>query len=204
MRKPRSGFTLIELLVVIAIIAILAAILFPVFARAREKARQSSCLSNLKQIALAVLMYAEDYDECLPYYQHPFGIAWYDDLQPYTKNSQLRVCPSKTQWNPGHATHKTGYGLNETVFPSGNGSPSPVACVALAEIDYPSETIGGADKNQGNTLIVGVSFSGSTAWPYNVDPRHNDGANFFFMDGHAKWMGKTAGWSQSNELWDLN
>ena len=203
MRKTRTGFTLIELLVVIAIIAILAAILFPVFPRTR-KTPQISCLSNLKQIAMAVLLYAEDYDKCLPYYQHPFGIAWYDDLQPYTKNTQIFVCPSKKQWNPGHATYKTGYGLNQTVFPSGTGSPTPVACVALAEIDYPSETIGGADRNQGNTLIVGVSFSGSTAWPYNVDPRHNDGANFFFMDGHAKWMGKTAGWSESNELWDLN
>jgi len=204
MKRSRNGFTLIELLVVIAIIAILAAILFPVFARAREKARQTSCLSNLKQLSLAILMYAEDYDETLPYYQRPFGVAWYDDLNPYMKNRQALVCPSKRDWNPGATTHKTGYGLNHTVFPSGLGSPSPPASVALAEIDRPSETIGGADKNQGNTMVVGVSFAGSVAWPYNVDARHNDGANFFFADGHAKWMGKSADWSTSNGLWDLN
>jgi prepilin-type N-terminal cleavage/methylation domain-containing protein/prepilin-type processing-associated H-X9-DG protein len=202
MRK--SGFTLIELLVVIAIIAILAAILFPVFARAREKARQASCLSNLKQIALGVMMYAQDFDELLPYYQRPFGVAWYDDLQPYLKNRGITVCPSKRDWNPSHATHKTGYGLNETVFPSGLGSPTPPASVSLAQIYAPSETIGGADKNQGNAYIVGTSFSGSVAWPYNVDTRHNDGANFFFLDGHAKWMARNADWSTSDTLWDLN
>jgi len=198
------GFTLIELLVVIAIIAILAAILFPVFARAREKARQTACLSNAKQIALGVMMYAQDYDELLPHYQRPFGGAWYDDLQPYLKNREITVCPSRRDWNPGHATHKTGYGLNETVFPSGLGSPTPPAPVSLAQIIEPAQTIGGADKDQGNAYIVGVSFAGSTAWPYNVGTRHNGGANFLFMDGHAKWMGKAADWSTSNDLWDLN
>jgi prepilin-type N-terminal cleavage/methylation domain-containing protein/prepilin-type processing-associated H-X9-DG protein len=204
MSTSTRGFTLIELLVVIAIIAILAAILFPVFARAREKARQTSCLSNLKQISLGMLMYAEDYDEMLPYYQRPWGWAWYHDIQPYLNNRDIFVCPSKPEWNEDHATHKVGYGINETVFPSGNGSPSPVASTHLAQIGSPSETIGGADKHQGNVYICGVSFSGSTAWPYNVDARHNEGANFFFMDGHAKWMGATADWSQSNEMWDLD
>ncbi|MBP8954360.1 MAG: DUF1559 domain-containing protein [Armatimonadetes bacterium] len=202
-RRQCRGFTLIELLVVIAIIAILAAILFPVFARAREKARQSSCLSNLKQITLAVLMYADDWDETLPYYQRPWGYAWYDDIMPYMKNRQILVCPSKPDWNPSAPTHKTGYGLNETVFPSGSGSPWPVPSIPLSAIQSPSETIAGADKNQGNVYIVGVSFAGSTAWPYNVDTRHNDGANFAFMDGHAKFMSKGGTWSTSNTMWDL-
>jgi len=149
-------------------------------------------------------MYADDYDETLPYYQRPFGYAWYDDIQPYTRNDRIRVCPSKPDWNPSHATHKTGYGLNETVFPSGGGSPVPLPSIALGSIYAPAETIGGADKNQGNVYCIGVSFSGSTAWPYNVDCRHNDGANFFFMDGHGKWMGKTGSWSTSNAMWDLN
>ena len=95
----RRGFTLIELLVVIAIIAILAAILFPVFARAREKARQASCLSNLKQLGLATAMYVQDYDErfgrhchCCPEpNNHPCKLA---AIYPYVKNTQLYACPS--------------------------------------------------------------------------------------------------------------
>ena len=88
--RKRNGFTLIELLVVIAIIAILAAILFPVFAQAREKARQTSCLSNLKQIALGKLMYTQDYDESLPlgaYFPNPAQpvTMWYDIVEPYVK-----------------------------------------------------------------------------------------------------------------------
>ncbi|MEN6401596.1 MAG: DUF1559 domain-containing protein, partial [Armatimonadia bacterium] len=98
----QRGFTLIELLVVIAIIAILAAILFPVFARAREKARQASCQSNLKQIGLAALMYAQDYDEKLAgsrcgtgfdkWGNGPGRIWWQGLLMPYAKNYQFFAC----------------------------------------------------------------------------------------------------------------
>jgi prepilin-type N-terminal cleavage/methylation domain-containing protein len=122
MRQRKSAFTLIELLVVIAIIAILAAILFPVFAQAREKAREASCTSNMKQIALALRMYAQDYDErlfssgALPIANDPVGIAhnrradgqnlirmiggglsWF--TQPYIKNHQIFRCPSDTGEN---------------------------------------------------------------------------------------------------------
>src|SRR5579875_1263967 len=93
----RRGFTLIELLVVIAIIAILAAILFPVFAQAREKARQISCLSNLKQIGTGISMYVQDYDETffqLPYTTDPPHLtAWSDLVQPYIKNTAVFTCP---------------------------------------------------------------------------------------------------------------
>jgi len=100
--RRRQGFTLIELLVVIAIIAILAAILFPVFARAREKARQTSCLANIKQIGLGCLMYAADYDSCFPQNwlgqcgnaPTTGGYDWQETTQPYTKNWQLYICPS--------------------------------------------------------------------------------------------------------------
>jgi prepilin-type N-terminal cleavage/methylation domain-containing protein/prepilin-type processing-associated H-X9-DG protein len=103
-RAKASAFTLIELLVVIAIIAILAAILFPVFAQAREKARSISCLSNFKQVGLAVLMYVQDYDETVPdvdscgfagpcYVQYPADQAWTMVIQPYIKNWQVYRCP---------------------------------------------------------------------------------------------------------------
>lgn len=130
--KTRRGFTLIELLVVIAIIAILAAILFPVFARAREKARQSSCQSNLKQIGLAYAMYAQDYDERLPRgvgyiavgtpadppgTNTVYGLQgeFYITLAPYIKNEQIFNCPSSpyTNWNAGNTTGGT-FGVGYT------------------------------------------------------------------------------------------
>src|SRR5438045_6104384 len=126
----RRGFTLIELLVVIAIIAILAAILFPVFAQARAKARQTGCLSNMKQVGMAVQMYSQDYDERL-LYARSFGRIWSlvektwgsgkqgertdnvempDLLLPYTKNMDVFFCPSVNRdmlWNLWNNSHKT-------------------------------------------------------------------------------------------------
>lgn len=94
--KRNTGFTLIELLVVIAIIAILAAILFPAFARARENARRASCQSNLKQMGLGILQYVQDYDEVMPpsYNQTDGGRSWRTLVQPYVKSTQLFMCPS--------------------------------------------------------------------------------------------------------------
>src|SRR5215218_9411855 len=104
-RGVTTGFTLIELLVVIAIIALLAAILFPVFARARENARKASCLSNVKQLGLAIAQYTQDFDETLPIGGGnsspgcPTGgtpnYRWYSDLVAYTKSTQVYICPSR-------------------------------------------------------------------------------------------------------------
>jgi prepilin-type N-terminal cleavage/methylation domain-containing protein/prepilin-type processing-associated H-X9-DG protein len=137
MHRRRSGFTLIELLVVIAIIAILAAILFPVFAQARDKARQTSCLSNCKQIGTSLMMYAQDYDENLPYSgvygaNHPlfkqgyqWGL-WVIILDPYIKNRQVWVCPSGKKDGTAIIGPKTdqfpvNYGYNEYLFHNWKG-----------------------------------------------------------------------------------
>src|SRR5580700_9494091 len=94
--QSRSGFTLIELLVVIAIIAILAAILFPVFAKVREKARQITCLSNEKQMGLGIMEYAEDNDEYIPEVFTPGNVPWWQAIDPYMKSQQVYVCPDDT------------------------------------------------------------------------------------------------------------
>ncbi|NSW55216.1 MAG: DUF1559 domain-containing protein [Armatimonadetes bacterium] len=187
----RSGFTLIELLVVIAIIAILAAILFPVFARAREKARQTSCLSNLKQLGLAAQMYAQDYDETLPRlnigpgpltYTLPNGttysgyMLWHTSIYPYLKNYQMLSCPSDSVRYAGNYTGGGSYGLNS--LNSGQ---------ALGSINYPAESMFFAEANGGDSY----NLDGDTAGANDemlAAPRHNDGLNNAFVDGHAKWM----------------
>jgi prepilin-type N-terminal cleavage/methylation domain-containing protein/prepilin-type processing-associated H-X9-DG protein len=158
------AFTLIELLVVIAIIAILAAILFPVFARARDKARQATCLSHIKQLSLGVLMYAQDYDEQLLWY--PSGshcgwiyicgappryvLDWWDLVLPYTKNNQIYDCPSARPYrqnllsNFGLRSVAIGYNMSP-VF--GNGLTKATLVnnvypgVGLAEVTRPADTI---------------------------------------------------------------
>ncbi len=177
----RKGFTLIELLVVIAIIAILAAILFPVFARAREKARQSSCLSNVKQIMLGTLMYAQDYDETLEphitfHTDNPFPggqiyLGWTYMIEPYVKNAQIFICPSKpgTQFSHANYLHlPTGYGMRERVA----GRP-------IAYFQVPAETFIYCDATQ-------FQFGDDASDLGRIDHRHNGMANVAFIDGHVK------------------
>lgn len=190
----RRGFTLIELLVVIAIIAILAAILFPVFARAREKARQSNCVSNVKQIVLGSLMYAQDYDEMFVPSECTTSYPWTALISPYIKNSQILRCPSYR----GTTNTYIGYGINNVhgdgaaaYGPSAAGMPlsyceDASAAIAFAEIE--------GDASAGPWTVVGAEVghgfdpaaSSSTA-TVRACKRHNDGANYGFMDGHAKW-----------------
>ena len=121
LRGVKSAFTLIELLVVIAIIAILASILFPVFARARENARASSCLSNLKQFGLAIEQYKQDYDGMYPFARYQlYGRNWFNwFLDPYVKSDQLHYCPSRSDWKMGY-----GYNIAFGYFPGNNITPS--------------------------------------------------------------------------------
>jgi len=197
----RRGFTLIELLVVIAIIAILAAILFPVFAKAREKARQSSCTSNEKQICLAVMSYAQDYDEILPAYYN-FGAAvpagaryWQEVIMPYIKNTQVFVCPSRvtTNWIDS-------YGCNYN-WPFSNFEQNawpPEQGDALGTISRPSEIMMFLDGSSYITLYdpgVALSTGGNYGKP---EGRHNDQCNVAFCDGHVKSMNRQEIASPSN------
>lgn len=160
----RSGFTLIELLVVIAIIAILAAILFPVFAQARESARKTSCLSNTKQIGLAIMMYTQDYDEMYPcnnWDTPPLGTAdhdaqnanyltamsWPFKTYPYIKNKQIFICPS----DPNSKSGWSGYSLDGTCS-DGWGIPIPISYAPNVEI------IGYAGYNNPNGCLGDGSF----------------------------------------------
>ena len=195
----RKGFTLIELLVVIAIIAILAAILFPVFARAREKARQSSCLSNVKQLALATLMYCQDYDEMIPYDDLDYDGSgdeaagdgtWRGMIRPYCKNSQLFICPSKRltsnvfdgRWNDYGMN--AGYAMNVCHWAA--GAPTAPYGQALARVEDSSSCILLLESD--GTHSIGQE-SNTRGWlPGAYGKRHNDGCNYAFVDGHAKWL----------------
>ncbi|MFW6437442.1 MAG: DUF1559 domain-containing protein [Armatimonadota bacterium] len=189
----RKGFTLIELLVVIAIIAILAAILFPVFARAREKARQSSCLSNIKQITLGVLMYTQDYDETLPrarfwYTGSGSPYLYTRAIQPYVNNEQIFICPSDPNgvyvegWGSSPSRTDMSYGYN---WDNQNSNAK------LAAAESPAQTMLIADAHgymfdPSKTDLVTESTGGT------IDALHNEQANIGFLDGHSKSMAGNA------------
>jgi prepilin-type N-terminal cleavage/methylation domain-containing protein/prepilin-type processing-associated H-X9-DG protein len=188
----KRGFTLIELLVVIAIIAILAAILFPVFAKAREKARQTSCLSNVKQIVLGMLQYAQDYDERMPHgYSSAAPGPWYYLIDPYMKSTQILKCPSEK------STAACSYGVPYYNMFHDYGAPRGFA---LGRIDSPAECLLMGETERTGGIPTWYYYTPKNwAYPYDVangpgnriaDPgRHNEGSNIGFVDGHAKWIG---------------
>ncbi len=208
--RKRTGFTLIELLVVIAIIAILAAILFPVFARARENARRASCQSNLKQITLGAIQYTQDYDEKMPLYITGGTVSgWADSLQPYLKSTQIYQCPSETIAPSSDPTNGdptlggyTDYWINlyatgqsNAVFEQsastvlfGDGVGSPVgAAYSTGGGQYAAPAAGSGlwIGNNFMTTLQNATLPGTGAT--SGAHRHLTGANIAFVDGHVKW-----------------
>ena len=206
MSRGKRGFTLIELLVVIAIIAILAAILFPVFARAREKARANTCLSNMKQLTLGVLMYANDFDERMPPamagWANPPG--WASNVYPYVRSVQIYQCPDiinqGTQYYnpiPG-SSPAANFPKSYNISACGNICGNPPSsydgryCRYMAEMPKPAETI---------VLTEGIGDWTSAYWDQGYAyvaqtkqlwPVHSGLGNYGFVDGHAKAMKPTA------------
>lgn len=208
--KSLSAFTLIELLVVIAIIAILAAILFPVFAQARDKGRQAACISNMKQFGLAWMMYCQDYDETATPIRWGTGATQYFPLRPlldpYVKNKDIYVCPSNNQTN--QSTLTLTYSYNWCVGTTCGGTNDH----PLAAFDKPAQVPAFVESN--NTQYTGVTYyfamvNATTFWGRRSEPSanslyfftgglpkmivHQQGANMLFVDGHVKWYHNQVG-----------
>jgi prepilin-type N-terminal cleavage/methylation domain-containing protein len=211
-KKRNHGFTLIELLVVISIIALLAAILFPVFARARENARRASCSSNVKQIMLGVMQYTQDYDERVPGSSANNDRTFYDYVEPYIKSRAVFVCPSNSK-------KSVGYGYNYAYFAKlPANAPISGGCINIASVQKPAETVMLTDNSAGRDFDYAPrywrTFGGAETYGLNdygdVSDRHFEGTVVGWADGHAKWLRREKlyaagcdGTAICDELWDL-
>ncbi|MGD9497959.1 MAG: DUF1559 domain-containing protein [Armatimonadota bacterium] len=197
-RCGRGAFTLIELLVVIAIIGILAGMLFPVYARVREKARTASCASNLRQVGMATAMYAEDFGGVYPPRIAILGgVYWWDMVGPYVGDDAIWFCPSEGLRAPD-LRH---YGLNcYDKWPGDGRFEAGVSATRIDAIADPAGTIAVAEADPDDDREITPPYptpwdiagsqSGAWSWPPTslAEDRHNSGFNAYYLDGHVKWL----------------
>lgn len=231
--KKHKGFTLIELLVVIAIIAILAAILFPVFSSVKEKGRQTKCLNNMKQLGSAMSSYTDDYSGWTPIptlSSYPWYTGtWRERLHKYIKNKAVFECPSKTYDFAGSSNQKSGGGMKLSDYShygiaagfsyvSMGATPNSVSgsifgCSMMTKVQLPTKTIIIAENNDGDwsvePLVIGKYDQGKF-FPYHLRSSnggkfdYSGGGNFTFADGHVKFLTVKASVENDNYLWKLN
>ncbi len=214
--SSRYAFTLIELLVVIAIISILAAILFPVFATAREKARQSQCISNEKQLGLAFTQYEQDYDETFEVGSpgNGPGGGWAEPIFPYVQSTAVFACPDDAYVPPANTPTLYTCSYFSNIWLTGWTNTVDLPPYTLAQVHAPSLTVelaectgaqmepGAGDYSTMSDGLTGYAFMkgfatgplGGTEYTANEPPtewliaRHSGGANFLAFDGHVKWL----------------
>ena len=204
----KSGFTLIELLVVIAIIAILAAILFPVFARARENARRASCQSNLKQIGLGIMQYSQDYDEqMVPAYLINGGgtgvhIHWRTLIHPYVKSTQLFACPSNT------INSTTANDCQTVLFPSGYASNTTNNgwTASMPRIPGSTNVSLASFTESARSILISEIKTGDAEILASTRPLfgHFSQPNWLFADGHVKSLKAVATANAGVNMWNVD